>query len=110
VRGERELELPEWLAMDWARVQRWARLCSGGRCRYAALEATADGPLFAGHGDDCPGYGGVLVVVEGQPLVRVTICPRRAEWWERRRVWLRDHRVAERASARIGRRAPLPSE
>jgi hypothetical protein len=86
--------LPAWVELDWARVQRWARRCAAGHCRYAELAATADGPLFRGPGDDCPGYDGTLVHDEDRPLVRIGVCPRRAAWWERRRSWLRTQRAA----------------
>jgi hypothetical protein len=104
------MALPAWVELDWARVQRWAWRCRAGHCRYEGLEATADGPLFRGHGDDCPGYGGVLVHDEDRPVIRIGVCPRRAAWWERRRAWLRDQRVTERAHTRGGRRPPFASE
>jgi hypothetical protein len=102
--------LPESVAIEWARAQRWAELCAAGRCWYAGLDPAADGPPFGRRGDQCPGYAGSLGESEGRPLVRVRICPRRGAWWRQRRIWLREQRAADRARSVTVPRIPRVEE
>jgi len=88
------------LATDWARCERWATLCTVGRCVYADLGGSHAGPLWRSRDSDelCPGYAGVLHAEGDRQTIRVRECRRRAAWWKRRQQFIRDQRQAQRES------------
>jgi hypothetical protein len=74
---------------DWPRVQRWAKACAAGLCKYRSTER------IDAHVDGCPGYAGFAHLEEGVVVMRYRSCDRKLRWWRAEQDRIRRRKVSE---------------
>jgi hypothetical protein len=87
------IEVATELTPAWGKYERWATLCTAGRCAYDGLPANQAAPPWEVE-ERCPGYAGFYYPTP--PVIRVRSCDRKLAWAKRRREFIREERKKAR--------------